>query len=72
MEKNKNPNAFPTRSEHEDPSRADVSGMSLRDYFAAKYMQANADNEDYMWEDLTKHSYEVADKMLEERLKTTP
>ena len=46
-------------------------GMSLRDYFAAKAMQANrARNSSYAsWDDLAKDAYELADAMLKERNK---
>ena len=62
-----NPNAFPTRSEHEDSQRPDVSGMSLRDYFAAKAMQAHWSNPDVESYEQTAHqAYELADAMLNE------
>ena len=46
-------------------------GMTLRDYFAAKAMQANrARNSSYeSWADLAKDAYELADAMLKERNK---
>ena len=48
---------------------ADQQGMSLRDYFAAKAMQANrARQSNYeSWSDLAKDAYEIADAMLEVR-----
>lgn len=33
-QKPSNPNAFPTRTEHESPTDIEVSGMTLRDYFS--------------------------------------
>lgn len=45
-----------------------ISGMTLRDYFAAKVMQAliaNPDNTTYDF--ISKHAYEMADAMLAER-----
>ena len=48
--------------------------MTLRDYFAAKAMQAmisfsNGDLEWAKWDDYAEDAYEVADKMLKARLK---
>jgi hypothetical protein len=47
------------------------SGMTLRDYFAAKAMQASRSrNSGYAsWSDLAKDAYEIADAMLAERSK---
>ena len=47
-------------------------GMTLRDYFAAKAMQASRSrNSGYAsWGDLAKDAYEIADAMLAERNKT--
>lgn len=44
-------------------------GMSLRDYFAAKAMQAILSDPDYVQEDrkLAEASYAIADAMLEAR-----
>lgn len=46
-------------------------GMTLRDYFAAKAMQASRSrNSQYTsWADLAQDSYEIADAMLAERAK---
>lgn len=46
-------------------------GMTLRDYFAAKAMQASRSrNSGYAsWSDLAEDSYEIADAMLEARNK---
>jgi hypothetical protein len=72
MEENKkpqNPNAFPTRTEYEDPTNPIYSGMTLREYFAAKAMNGlkplawNIDE----YDDLAKRSYKIADAMLKQR-----
>jgi hypothetical protein len=57
-----------------DPHERSVTtcdGMTLRDFFAAKAMQANrARNSSYAsWDDLAKDAYELADAMLKERNK---
>ena len=61
-----NPSAFPTRMIGEDPARPDLSGMTLRDYFAAKAMQKikreNPTNTAIL-------AYEIADAMLKQRTK---
>ena len=46
-----------------------IEGMTLRDYFAAKAMQANrARHSSYeSWVDLAKDAYELADAMLKAR-----
>jgi hypothetical protein len=41
-------------------------GMTLRDYFAAKAMQALIDNDHLFWE-IPTQSYELADAMLKYR-----
>lgn len=44
------------------------SGMTLRDYFAAKAMQADLVGYDgEMWARVAKQAYEMADAMLEAR-----
>jgi hypothetical protein len=50
---------------------AQKQGLSLRDYFAAKAMQASrARNSQYeTWDDLARDAYEIADAMLKERNK---
>jgi hypothetical protein len=50
---------------------AQKQGLDLRDYFAAKAMQANrARNSQYeTWDDLARDAYEIADAMLKERNK---
>lgn len=44
-------------------------GMTLRDYFAAKAMQANRSRTSVYssWDDLAKDAYELADAMLRAR-----
>lgn len=58
--------AFPT-----DHNKNVAEGMTLRDYFAAKAMQASRSrNSGYAsWSDLAKDAYEIADAMLAERNK---
>jgi hypothetical protein len=58
---------YPDGSTHE-PGEL---GMSLRDYFAAKAMQANRsrDSQYETWDDLARDAYEIADAMLKERNK---
>jgi hypothetical protein len=45
--------------------------LDLRDYFAAKAMQANRsrDSQYETWDDLARDAYEIADAMLKERNK---
>jgi hypothetical protein len=47
------------------------SGMTLRDYFAAKAMQSLLMHQEgfYYWEEVPVHAYRIADKMMEERSK---
>ena len=60
--------AFPIPGLHND---ADFNGMSLRDYFAAKAMQAAATNpvgaEGFTFEERAAWAYAQADAMLEAR-----
>lgn len=65
-----NPQAFPQEWTLNGTTDNWENGMTLRDYFAARYLQANANNVDYIPEDLANHAYEVADAMLKERTKT--
>ena len=62
--KNEIPTAFPWT--HGDVT---CTGMGLRDYFAAKAMQAILSNPEYGKEDsaLAAESYEIADAMLKAR-----
>ncbi len=63
--------AFPTENEGQTgPHNYHYSGMSLRDYFAAKAMQgyiSNANDFVDMENEIGKWSYEVADTMLKAR-----
>jgi hypothetical protein len=60
---------------HEAVSNAGVDGcdltmgMTLRDYFAAKAMQASRSRSSQYgsWDDLAKDAYEIADAMLKAR-----
>lgn len=64
-----NPSAFPT---HPDSNIID-EGMTLRDYFASKAMQATINQmlsrEYSAWEDdaVVEYSYRIADLMLKQR-----
>jgi hypothetical protein len=59
----KNPHAFPLHPEYYDE---DCLGMTLRDYFAAKAMQALIDKEAF-FDDVAESAYKVADHMLKAR-----
>ncbi len=60
-----NEQAFP------NPHRTDITGMSLRDYFAAKAMQALLSDPDWRQDmdikDTALAAYKTADAMLKER-----
>ena len=58
-----NPPAFPNEAV-KDPF--DKSGMSMRDYFAAKAMQALIDN-DGLFSEIPAQAYALADEMLKAR-----
>lgn len=60
--------AFPA-SGHPDMQFVAQEGMSLRDYFAAKYMQAAKSNPNcgYDFDDLAHDAYQMADAMLKAR-----
>lgn len=64
--KPKNPDAFPCDNKSEG-----YSGMSLRDYFAAKAMQSVMIGDGYRMyslpEDMAQLSYLMADAMLKQR-----
>jgi hypothetical protein len=62
-----NPPAFPTNQYANgiSPSGFDT-GMTLRDYFAAKAMQALIDKEVF-FDDVAESAYKVADHMLRVR-----
>jgi hypothetical protein len=57
----KTPTAFPWT--HDDIT---CTGMTLRDYFAAKAMQALIDN-DGLFSEIPTQAYELADAMLKAR-----
>ena len=59
----KNQPAFPCQYEEYFPLG---NGMTLRDYFAAKAMQALIDN-DSLFSEIPTQSYELADAMLKAR-----
>jgi len=57
------PTAFPLHPEH---WQEENQGMTLRDYFAAKAMQALIDKEVF-FDDVAESAYKVADHMLKAR-----
>lgn len=59
--------AFPIFDSHRSQRIAD--GMTLRDFFAAKFMQGACANPDRLYSDehLAKEAYEMADAMLKAR-----
>jgi hypothetical protein len=62
-----NPYAFPWTED--DGSQN--TGMTLRDYFAAKAMQGLlANDSDPLFERVAEWAYDIADEMLKERNKT--
>jgi hypothetical protein len=67
-----NPNtggpAFPVQSIYIEDQETNSQGMTLRDYFAAKAMQAYvAHNKAYDFDDIAAISFRVADAMLKAR-----
>lgn len=56
-----NPAAFP------QPQGEEQEGMTLRDYFAAKAMQALTSNMDLSYDETAEMAYEQADAMLKAR-----
>ena len=65
-----NPNAFPVDGMYAGESLAKGnSGMTLRDYFAAKAMQGLIDENknDIDCEVISKYAYNIADAMLKQR-----
>lgn len=61
--------AFPNNHGEHQGRNPKNEGMDLRDYFAAKYMQANSDNEDLTFEHIAKEAYNAADAMIRQRVK---
>ena len=64
MKDQKKPNAFPYSGVGDDMNYS--RGMTLRDYFAAKAMQALIDN-DGLFSEIPTHAYALADAMLKAR-----
>ena len=64
-------NAFPTLRQIQSPYGAFVtceSGMTLRDYFAAKAMQTILHGSSN-YETVAKHAYAMADEMMKARVR---
>jgi hypothetical protein len=61
-----NPPAFANQLESNRNGFAITGGMTLRDYFAAKAMQALIDN-DGLFSEIPTQAYELADAMLKAR-----
>lgn len=61
-----NPPAFPVFPETGGGHAAAFQGMTLRDYFAAKAMQALIDN-DGLFSEIPTQAYALADAMLKAR-----
>ncbi len=61
--------AFPCVLHPESREGQGLSGMTLRDYFAAKAMQALA-TEESGWRSIAKSAYDAADAMLAARGKS--
>ena len=65
--------AFPTTSDNY--ASPDSTGMTLRDYFAAKAMQSyllDKDRDSFTFEQWAQASYEMADAMLKARGSNDP
>lgn len=68
-----NPPAFTNAEDHRVASDLEwTQGMTLRDYFAAKAMQASRSRRSVYktWDDLAADSYDIADAMLAVRQQT--
>ena len=61
-----NPPAFPVQSVYIEDQETNSRGMTLRDYFAAKAMQALIDN-DGLFSEIPTQAYALADAMLKAR-----
>ena len=61
-----NPPAFPLHNHGAQTLGLHVTGMTLRDYMAAKAMQALIDN-DGLFSEIPRQAYKLADAMLEAR-----
>ena len=65
-----NPSAFPVQSVYIEDQETNSRGMTLRDYFAAKAMQAylsGPDRDSFTFDEWAVPSYEMADAMLKAR-----
>jgi len=59
--------AYPYMHKHPTSGQTTISeGMDLRDYFAAKAMQALIDN-DCLFSEISAQAYELADAMMKAR-----
>lgn len=61
--------AFPGQFEHGSSTIESWSGMTMRDYFAAKAMEALLINAVYVGRELAEYAYRIADDMLKARNK---
>ena len=62
--------AFPLIFDDDTKKTREIySGMTLRDYFAAKAMQAILNDAEIFWEGAAPLAYQYADAMLKERSK---
>ena len=62
------PTYFADQRAFPNPHRTDEMGMTLRDYFAAKAMQALISRKDFEFEDSAwENAYDMADAMLKAR-----
>ena len=70
IKKPENPSAFPREDYQGDNYKMGQSGMTLRDYFAAKAMQglqSNIGTNKWSHEKYAIQSYQIADAMLKQR-----
>lgn len=70
MSKDNGGPAFPTDTEHQPANHImHLEGMTLRDYFAAKAMNAEIqlNGENFTYEEIARRSYLQADAMLKSR-----
>ena len=58
--------AFPVQSVYIEDQETNSRGMTLRDYFAARAMQALIDN-DGLFSEIPTQAYDLADAMLKAR-----
>ena len=73
MKKPRNPYAFPSEEAivfEDEANKISNSGMTLRDYFAAKAMQALLNDSPILnYDNIAEMAYKQANSMLEEREK---